>query len=168
MTRALGDRIVRPYIFLDSDSFIRDILEDMESRHEDIGVGEDWVEIKEGAGGLRDIEQVLLMLNARIQVMEPVTVKLFGMLSVLAEEFSEPLELLARCHAFLREVRDLYRLTVAASDEIFKDHLGPVARIMHARIPEIPAEQGPFFQEIRRTMDLVTSAVSEIVSDEIR
>ena len=166
MTAAVSERIVRPHIFSDSDDFIRKVMRDMRERHEFTGFSDQWVDVKEGVGGLRDVEQVLLVLNARYQVMEPVTLKLFEMLSVVAEEQAGELEILARQHMFLREVRDIYRITVAASDTIQLEYLDPVAEVLHRRNGELPRDPEALFHRIIDSMDRVAAAV-QVITEEV-
>lgn len=169
MTAAVSEQIVHPYIFNDANEFVRKIMWDMRERHEFTGFSDQWVDVKEGMGGLRDIEQILLVLNARYQVMEPVTLKLFEMLSVLAEEHAGELEILARQHGFLREVRDLYRITVAATDTIQVEYLDPVAEVLHRRDPRLPRDPKILFERIIDSMERVataTHAIADEVGDE--
>ncbi|MFH1530493.1 MAG: hypothetical protein ABIK09_07150 [Pseudomonadota bacterium] len=165
MTAAVSEQIVHPYIFSDAAGFVRKISREMQERHEFSGLSLHCVEIKEGSGGLRDVEQVLLVLNARYQVMEPVTLKLFEMLSVLAEEYAGELEILARHHTFLREVRDLYRITVAATDTIQLEYLDPVAAVLHRRDPEHPRDPAALFAQIINSMERVASATHIIIHE---
>ena len=166
MTTAVSDRIVHPYIFNDAHEFRRRIMGDMRERHEFTGFSDQWVDIKEGVGGLRDVEQILLILNARFQVMEPVTLKLFEMLSVLAEEHAGDLAVLATQHAFLREVRDLYRITVAASDTIQLEYLDPVVDILHERNGELPRDTEAFFLRIKDAMERVSEVVENLSQED--
>ena len=165
-TAAVSEQIVHPYIFSDADDFVRKVMRDMRERHEFSGFGDQWVDIKEGMGGLRDVEQVLLILNARYQVMEPVTLKLFEMLSVLAEEHAGELEILAHHHGFLREVRDIYRITVAATDTIQIEHLDPVAAVLHRRSPDYPRDQDALFNKVVDAMEQVAAA-THVIADEV-
>jgi len=165
MTSAVSERIVHPYIFSDADEFVRKIMHDMQERHEFTGFSDEWVDVKEGMGGLRDVEQVLLVLNARYQVMEPVTSKLFEMLSVLAEEYAGELETLSQQHAVLREVRDLYRITVAASDTVQLEYLDPVAEILHRRKRESPRDPEALFRLVLDSMERVVASIRVIVDE---
>ncbi|MBM4372021.1 MAG: hypothetical protein FJ098_10235, partial [Deltaproteobacteria bacterium] len=165
MTTAIAGRVVRPLVFPRADRFISRIAEDMRERHALAGPADQGVDIKDGIGGLRDVEQILLVLNIRYQVMEPVTPRLYEMLAVVAEGHADELSVLARRHRFLREVRDLYRLTVAASDEILREHLAPVDAILRARGLELPDGPDGLFDVLLDSMEQVRAACRAILQD---
>jgi len=156
----LHREIVEPFIFDRFEQFRDEMVAEMDARHAGVASPdfESLVRIKEGPGGLRDIEQVLLLLKARCRVHEPDFQELFRVLAVAIPSAASLLDDLQEHHGFLRQVRDLYRLGVAADDDMCEDELGLVARIM-----QIPPATG---QTASRTLaDHVRKRMSRVATD---
>jgi len=108
--------IVRPYI---------------RSRHEAVDQGIiSTLDIKETKGGLRDIELMLLVLMARSNLWLPVTPDLQVPLLDRLPHRADDLCVIFESFRYLKHVRDIYRLTVAAEDELLPEELGYLARIL--------------------------------------
>ncbi len=170
--KELREEIIEKHILADFDGFACEMVEEMEQRHQAFARwGHGWLNIKEGMGGLRDIEQTLLILKARHKVYQPISSRLFHDLGVLDAKHRDGLVQLQEHHAFLRRVRDLYRLTVAAHDDMNNDELGLVAQIMGVigedgkGSAEMLAEL--IFERMRRVTLVVTSIVRDTCGREI-
>jgi hypothetical protein len=112
-------RIVIPLIFQRADTYIREMQAELRSRHEAERRGEMWaLDVKEVAGGLRDIEMLLLMYKARYAIREPLHQGLFNTLAEVDPSHTEDLRTLAETFLFLKRLRDVYRLSCAASDTL--------------------------------------------------
>jgi glutamine synthetase adenylyltransferase len=122
----LQRKIIVPCIFEREQEYIAFMLEEMKSRHElsDSGPRNN---IKECRGGLRDIEMLLLICKARHKVRDPLTRKFLRRLVEIDPAHGEQYAYIERHLNFLKNLRDLYRLKVAACDDIEQEHLGPVA-----------------------------------------
>ena len=128
---AFHEEIVVAHIFSRGREFCEELAREMIARHACPSTLEpENINIKEGPGGLRDIEHVLLMLKTEHESVEPISSNLFRLLAVCDERHARAILRLQECHTFLRRVRDLYRLSVAAEDEIAGRELGIVAQIM--------------------------------------
>jgi len=126
--------IIQPQIFKKKDIYIRQMINEMKSRHptekEFINSG---LDIKECAGGLRDIEMIMLILKAHLEITEPVNSKLFEILRVKIPQLQSEFSKLADRFNFLKNIRDIYRLTTGATDFIIPEGLKNVAPIMGFR-----------------------------------
>ncbi len=125
------DRIIRPHIFEQSAAYIAEMAEEMRSRRRShAGADPGSVDMKESAGGLRDIEMVLLVWKARHGLREPINRKLIRSLCRLRPDLAADFEALSGAFDFLKNVRDVYRLTVSAEDTFRPEYLGRAARIL--------------------------------------
>ena len=165
--REMREELIETYILDDYRAFVHEIVDEMSERHQSFASwGNDWINIKEGMGGLRDIEQTLLVVKAYHRVYQPVAGRLFQDLTAIDKWHHEGLLALQEHHSFLRRVRDLYRLTVAAHDNMTREELGPVALIMG-----IPGEDGEgnvdmlvemIFGRMRRVALMVSAITRDI------
>lgn len=129
--REMREELLETYILDDCRAFVREVVAEMSERHQSFASwGKEWINTKEGMGGLRDIEQTLLVVRAHHRIYQPISGRLFQDIAGLDNWHREGLLALQEHHSFLRRVRDLYRLTVAAHDNMTRDELGPVAAIM--------------------------------------
>jgi len=125
------ERIIRPYIFDISPRYISRMIQEIQSRHANqSNIGQEHVDLKEGIGGLRDIEMVLLIYKARYRLRQPVNRRLIQTLCEIEPEHREDFEMLRQAFEFLKSVRDLYRLTVSAEDMLRPEFLERPARIL--------------------------------------
>ena len=125
------ERIIRKYIFDESASYMSRMIAELESRHEDQArSGSQHLDLKEGIGGLRDIEMILLIYKAKYRRREPINRRLIETLSELDPQHREDFEGLSEALNFFKSVRDLYRLTVSAEDVLRPEFLERTARIL--------------------------------------
>jgi hypothetical protein len=164
--RQMREELIEAHILNDYEAFVLEIVEEMEERHDSFArFGHEWINIKEGMGGLRDIEQTLLLLKAQRRVYQPVSSRLFQDLTTLDSWHREGLLALQEHHTFLRQVRDLYRLTVAAHDDMAKEELAPVAAIMGIAGEDGAGNVEMLVEMIYARMRRVALIVSAIATD---
>jgi len=125
----LQEKIIDPCIFAKRGRFIDFMRMEMETRHEDRTEKRD-NNIKECRGGLRDIEMLMLMYKAKYGVRDPLTRKLLKRLGELDSGHAGEFSFIEDHLDFIKNLRDLYRLKVAAQDTIDAGHLLPVAASM--------------------------------------
>lgn len=106
------------------------MINEINSRHSEKEYIHSGIDIKECAGGLRDIEMIMLILKAHLEITEPVNSKLFEILSEEMPGYQNEFAFLSDSFNFLKTIRDIYRLTVGATDVITKDGLKNVASII--------------------------------------
>lgn len=123
--------IIHPQIFKKKELYIQQMINEIKSRHptekEFIDSG---INIKECAGGLRDIEMVMLILKAYLEITEPVNSKLFDIFSTKMPQFQNEFKKLMEGFNFLKNIRDIYRLTIGATDFILCKELKQIGLIM--------------------------------------
>jgi len=159
------DRIIRPHIFDRNDEYIKKLINEMRSRHQDKeNFQQENIVIKEGIGGLRDIEFLLLIYKAKYQLDEPLNMKLIQQILTIETESKTELLNLIQYRNFLKQVRDLYRLTVSASDLIKVEYLQPVAKIMAYFKEDGQPDTEKFITEIRKTMEQVHVTIDKLIS----
>ncbi|HEX7320847.1 MAG TPA: hypothetical protein VF399_10890 [bacterium] len=125
------ERIVKPKIFDKKEHYIAQMIQEIQARHvteKEISTADS--DIKEGMGGLRDIEMMMLIFKAYYGIKEPVNTKLFENIAGIQPVLRGDLETLSEAFIFLNGLRDIYRLTAGASDAIVADALGTASRVL--------------------------------------
>jgi len=167
-SRMLGriqQEIVARHICDKAKEFCLELAEEMDDRLRcAASVEPGYLNIKECAGGLRDIEYLILMMKANFRVLEPVSQHLFRMMPVLNEQHRGEIATLEVCHQELRRVRDLYRLAVAAEDAINLEELGPVALIMGYVDEAGNGDTAALIDAVNGRLELVSEAAETIIS----
>jgi hypothetical protein len=124
-------RIIRPFILDYQEGFTKQVAGEIRSRHQAVDQGLiSPLDIKETKGGLRDIELLLLILMARSDLWLPVTQELYGPLAERLPHRAEDLKQIFTSFRDLKHVRDIYRLTVAAEDDLLPEELGYLAHVL--------------------------------------
>jgi len=115
-----------------ADLFLSKMVEELQA-HESFmsGRGDEGIDVKQGPGGLRMINMVLLMAKARLRVREPLTAGALPLLSEAMPELAEDLEQLEQARRFIKRVRDAYRLGVAYSDVVLPELLGELVPFVY-------------------------------------
>ncbi len=125
------EKIIQPFIFEKKEVYIQRMLNELKSRH---SVSSEFVDsgidIKECAGGLRDIEMIMLIFKAKLEKTEPVNLQLFGIMGEKLPELKDDFVQLANDSIFLKSIRDVYRLTIGATDLILPEKLESVGSIL--------------------------------------
>jgi len=121
-------RIIHQHIYQKYDQYKHQMINEMEARHQDRRTTN--LNVKECKGGLRDIEILLLIYKARYQLKDPLNRKLMENLCKIDKRHKQDLFSLNKHFNFLKQIRDLYRLTVFAGNEIKTEYLEPAAKIM--------------------------------------
>jgi hypothetical protein len=125
------ERIIQRHIFDKYDQYKDQMIGEMKSRHKDKKVAENHnLNVKEGIGGLRDIEILLLIYKAKYRLNEPINRKLMKTICEINSNYHDDLCSLNEHFNFLKQLRDLYRLIVFAGNELQPEYLEPAARIM--------------------------------------
>ncbi len=154
------EKIIHPHIFSKSREYISQMIAEIRSRHEDrLREGEEEVNVKEGIGGLRDIEMILLIYKAKYGLREPINRKLMNILSEIDKRRGKDFIVLADAFDFLKNVRDIYRLTVSAGDVLRADYLERTAQILGL----LDADKGTPTEQLLAFYRQRTSEVAHIV-----
>jgi len=159
----LQQEIIGPYIFNRDREYIEYMKREMKSRHNQEDESHQ-NNIKECRGGLRDIEMLLLIYKAKNKVRDPFTRKFLRRLIETDSEHSEQFTHLEKHLNFLKNLRDLYRLKVAASDNIEQEHLPPVAVSMGygASVEAAIQLYSDFLERTSQAADLIEGLIAGI------
>jgi hypothetical protein len=124
-------RVIIPFIFEKKDEYVTQMQGELSSRHQSIeSLPEFESNIKEGIGGLRDIEMIMLILKARYEIIEPVNMQLFKTVAHLESKLNIEMARLLDAFRFLVQLRDTYRIMVGASDTLVIETLDSVASLL--------------------------------------
>jgi hypothetical protein len=124
--------IIKPYIFDMKEEFIKSLIGEIRSRYRYHSKSED-VDIKESPGGLRHLENFLFILLAHFNIRDSISDELFLKLLNKMPAFEPYFGKLMSNYNFLKQVRDLYHLTVSNNDTLQKRYLRRV--LVPLRIP---------------------------------
>lgn len=136
--------IIEPYVFHEKNTFIRDMLHEIDQRHvKRNSLCFDCVNLKEDPGGLRDIEMLLLILRAFLHQFIHSNFEFLTQLPQLIPQHARLLSRLQQSYEFLRRVRNLNRLTVAADDNLDVNHIGNLAASLQLkqRLADTPEKE---------------------------
>lgn len=116
--------ILTPHIYKRKKTFIKELLKEIYSRRVDQRKLEsDEIDLKDDPGGLRDIETFLIIIRTMYQIREHSNFTLLTRLQNLFPDHEADLRRLYIRYQFLRRIRNLSRLTVAADNILYIHHL---------------------------------------------
>lgn len=162
--KTFEDRIIRPHIYEKCSQYMKQLLGEMKSRHQDKrNIKAKNLNVKEGIGGLRDIEFLLLMYKAKNKINEPLNQKLINKLLNTESHHEQEFLTLIEQRNFLKRIRDLYRLTVSAGNVLKTDYLKPVANILNYRRDEQWSETEKLIQDYYRSTEMVHGIIQKLV-----
>ena len=121
--------IIQPFIFARGKEYIDYMKNEMRSRHM-VDDDDHSDNIKECRGGLRDIEMLLLIYKTKHKVRDPLTRKFLHWLIKTETAHSDKFQYVEQHLNFIKNLRDLYRIKIAAHNVIDQDYLPPVAASM--------------------------------------
>lgn len=125
------ERIIRPFIYEDQQQYFQVMLNEMKSRHDALATLPGWqFSLKEAVGGLRDIEIILLFYKTLYQISAPSTRRMIDFVMRKSPESAPQIQELGAQFDFLKYMRTVYRIAVAAKSTLDKDNLERTAQIM--------------------------------------
>lgn len=159
----LHETIVIPLIYENKWKYIEQVKKEMNSRHEKIDESH-CNNVKECPGGLRDIEMLLLMYKAKYESKDPLSRKFLRRVIVLEPRNAEKLIEIEKHLNFVKNLRDLYRLKIAAHNVIELEYLSPIAATMGYGDDEKGAKKlhEDFWERSRRVSDIIGRLANEI------
>lgn len=129
--RRFVSTVLQPHVFEKSGEYAAKMIAELEARHQHGSLNEEGTfDLKEGRGGLRDIEMILLVYAARHTLAGPANAKLIEALVHIEKDHAADFEQLAGAFEFLKSIRDVYRLVVSAEDTVQSRYLGRPAEIL--------------------------------------
>jgi len=156
--------IIRPYIFGQKYRYCEAMLAEIHHRH--MVYNEEKIHalsLKESPGGLRDIEMLLDIFRALYEINQHANYNLFHTLQTILPDYSRHLAALLRQYDFLRTVRNMHRLAIAADDRLNVGYLDLLAEILSW--PEANETKQSLLEKIHDTMTIVQSLQRELVEE---
>jgi hypothetical protein len=164
LERRLLDEILSPAVFARHGQFMAGLVREGMDRRGVCGrdTGPE-IPLKDGAGGLRDIEEISMILKAAHGIPLPLGPGLVAAVAERTPTLAPMLEQLMDHHSFLRRVRDLYRLGVAAHDDLQVSELGMVAQIMGITTPDGRGDAAALSAAVRDRMTRISALLSDLL-----
>lgn len=130
MRNVINEKILKPLIFDKNKYYINRMITEINSRQKVVKeCDNEACNIKETKGGLRDIEAVALMLKSYFAIGTPLSHNFFKKLKPRLPEISNELDIISESLYFLRTIRNLYRITIAAEDDLQAIYFSSLADI---------------------------------------
>jgi glutamine synthetase adenylyltransferase len=165
MKSVIKSKILARFVYNKRSSYIQRMITEVRSRQELIGDCTSSVcNIKETRGGLRDIEAVALMLKAYIRYNKPLTQNFFLRIKPQFPDISQELDILSQTAYLLRTIRNLYRITIAAEDNIYFEDLKRLAAIFFQSSHPEWENSNQFFNQVQITLQNSANACEQIVN----
>jgi len=156
-------KILNPYILDKKEDFIFDMVNEMESRHIQFkDVNPYMINLKETTGGLRDIEMLLTILRACFQIREASNFKLLIIIQSILPKFSKDFQKLFRAYEFLRRIRILNRLTIAAEDNVHINYVNNLIENLNSNSKKVLTSE-LFFTRLNTTLRAVNKTCTKIL-----
>jgi hypothetical protein len=130
MKENINKKILRPLIYQRKELYIKRMIKEVRSRNENAVGCNDRCNIKEAMGGIRDIEAVALMIKVDLGSHRSIDQRFFKHNIKKFPKLSKELQTLHDTAYLLRTVRNLYRITEAAEDEIQRDQLRNMSELV--------------------------------------
>jgi len=157
-------RIIKPFIFDRADAYITDMKAEIASRQR--AVGEIFLpnNIKECVGGLRDIVMAMLICKARFGIRDPLTSHILEGIGRVYPQAGLELRSVFNSMCFLKNLRDVYRLTVCLDDNLDFEHADVVGEVLGFD-GDAPGERGRQVEEaFERTTAKVAAEIESILA----
>ncbi|MCK4547268.1 MAG: hypothetical protein KAW17_07480 [Candidatus Eisenbacteria sp.] len=127
------EHVIGPLIFKNSERYVREMIEEIHCRHAEESSDVPCMDIKECRGGLRDIEMVLLVLKAKYGVRMHLGEQFMDLMIEIRKDHAPAVRLLRDGLYFLKNLRDVHRLTSGNDDFIQQNSFVAAARAMGLR-----------------------------------
>jgi hypothetical protein len=135
------EEVVKKLIFTMDHTYIAQMIREIAQRHGSTTFfKEKCANIKECTGGLRDIEMIVLIYKVLYKQLETDPFKLIREFISTDRKFQSQWKTINNALLFLQKFRYVYRLTVAAEDQIYSDGLTDVVKRLH---PEALSHSDP-------------------------
>ena len=158
------ERIIKPFVFARADEYIADMKREMASRQQAVGDVYLPNNVKECVGGLRDIVMAILICKARFGIRDPITARILDGIGRVYPQAGLELRSLYNSMCFLKNLRDVYRLTVCLDDNLDFEHADVVGEILGFE-GEAPGERGRQVKDaFERTTAKVASEIQSVLS----
>lgn len=162
MKAVITEKILNPFVFGGRRKYINRMIAEIRHRQKSFQESARKYNIKEARGGLRDIEATALLLKAFTASVQPVNQEFFLLQSKRFPELAEHLVTIYHAAYYLRTIRNLYRITVAAEDTINTEYLKRMSILIDLNnIPKINSRT--IVQEIRTHLKKSSLAINAVI-----
>lgn len=162
MRDKLNKNILKPLIFNRKDFYIRRMINEIQSRHDENLICDERCNLKEAKGGIRDIEAIALMMKVFSGSMRSIDQKFFKHNMKKYPRLKVELQILHNTAYLLRTIRNLYRVTEAAEDEIQRDQLKGLSELMHKGSARKLLSKN-IYKDIKSSLKTSATAVAKII-----
>ena len=162
LREVINNKILKPLIFNKNAYYIQRMITEINSRQKSVKkCNNDTCNLKETKGGLRDIEAVALMLKAYFGISTPLSHNFFRQIKPKLPDLNSVLDIISESLYFLRTIRNLYRITIAAEDDLQSIYFSSLANIYFG----VELENGPDLlkKKIQAALNNSAKACNEII-----
>ncbi len=160
LEQKLQDQIIKPFIFDRGKEYIDYMINEIKSRHA-VNDENHQADIKECRGGLRDIEMLLLIYKTKHKVRNPLSRRFLHWLIKTEISQADRFHYIEQHLSFIKNMRDLYRLKVAAHNVINPEYLPTVAVSMgYGQSPEASER---LYQEFIARAEKASAIINKLV-----
>lgn len=156
--------IITKFIFERKKDYISHILQELKDRRKRyMQCPNSSVNLKEAPGGIRDIEMMLLMFRALHEWDEISNYRAFEQLAHIYPKFSSDFEQLLQYYKFLRMIRNLNRLTIAADDNLNKKYINHLAENLQIEASPSASPSSILLKDVEQTLVSVKELLDKII-----
>ena len=163
---ALLEKVLQPRVFKTAGRFAERVAREIRERREGFRPSPDGsIHLKDIPGGLREIDLCVAATMARLEAWNAVEDDPFESLARHDPDHRPLYETLASACRFLVAVRSVWRVCVAASDEIRKDHLALPASILGYAPPGVVDPAADLLRDVERRAEAASRAIEELLPE---
>ncbi|MDZ7724360.1 MAG: hypothetical protein U5R06_16545 [candidate division KSB1 bacterium] len=156
--------ILFPFVFDERASYVNDMLSEVDSRRKNSeNKKNEFLDIKEDSGGLRDIEMLLMILR----VIYP-DIRVHSNYQFLVNLYQKDikknlLKRLIKSYEFLRKIRNITRLSVFTGDKLNEKTIKYQAEVLNLSSGAEAVTPEKLFRRVKQSMKTTRNAYNEIV-----
>ncbi len=162
MKDVINKKILKPLIYHRKEFYIKRMIKEVYDRHNNENGCKDRCNIKEAKGGIRDIEAVALMIKVYNGSYRFIDQRFFKHNIKKFPNLKNEIQTLHDTAYLLHSVRNLYRITEAAEDEIQRDQLHNISELIYKNSIKRKLSKN-MFKEINSSLKHSASAIDEII-----
>lgn len=158
--RAFQEEFIEGQVFGRKKEYASAMVHEIRNRHLREQPGQ--LNLKEIRGGLRDVEMLLDIFRALFEIQENSNYRLFKKLEAILPRWAETLQALYRHYEYLRMIRNLNRLAVAADDDIEVYYLHSITATWRAGVTRHESAEA-LLAHIQETLGTGTALMERLI-----
>jgi hypothetical protein len=162
MIDRINKKILKPLIYHRKAFYLKRMILEVRNRHENDSGCNNRCNIKEAKGGIRDIEAVALMIKVFNNSSRTIDQNFFRHNMKKFPQLKNEMQILHDTDYILRSIRNLYRITGAAEDEIQRDQLKGMSELISKGSMKGKLSDN-IFNDIKYNLKYSASAIVKIV-----